>query len=152
MTQQEIQERNEQIALMLGWEEGNLSGIWHKKDDTANYVVYSEHNNYPHRGLPFHRDWNWLMEAVEFIKRNIKTSNDTENAKDKEIFIDEWEFKITKYYLRLIQWTNEGWRMFDNRNRNLSILYIIGENCQTEIEAVFKVVSDFAKLYNDKKL
>ncbi len=65
---QEIQERNEQIALMLGWEESNLSGIWHKKDDTANYVVYSEHNNYPHRGLPFHRDWNWLMEAVEFIE------------------------------------------------------------------------------------
>lgn len=148
MTQKEIQDRNEQIALMLGWKitDGIISYI--PEENSFQHEVGYSANGF----LQFHSDWNWLMEAVEFIKRNIKTSNDTENAKDKEIFIDEWEFKITKYYLRLIQWTNEGWRMFDNRNRNLSILYIIGENCQTEIEAVFKVVSDFAKLYNDKKL
>jgi hypothetical protein len=69
MNQSEIQERNKLIALMLGWEESSLPGIWNKKDNFANYVVYSEHNNYPHRGLPFHRDWNWLMEAVEFVEK-----------------------------------------------------------------------------------
>jgi hypothetical protein len=73
MTQEEIQEQNKQIALMLGWVQSNLSGIWYKKDDTANYVVYSEHNNYPHIGLPFHRDWNWLMEAVQFLHRHFKS-------------------------------------------------------------------------------
>jgi hypothetical protein len=41
---------------------------WFKTDKSAKYVVYSEHQNYPNKGLPFLRDWNWLMEAVEFIK------------------------------------------------------------------------------------
>jgi hypothetical protein len=38
--------------------------------------------------------------------------------------------------------------MFDEVNRDLSIYYIIGENCQSEKDAIFLVVSDFAKLYN----
>ena len=147
MTQQEIQEiqeRNEQIALMLGMKiEGTYITNWKE----FNSLLHSIEDT-----LKFHSDWNWLMEAVEFIKKNIRTSNNTENASNKEIFIDEWEFKVTKYYLRLIQWTNAGWRMFDNKNRNLSMLYIIGENCETEKEAVFKIVSDFAKLYNKKEL
>jgi len=135
MTQQEIQERNKQIALMLG-----------KLPKEIPFLGYCY-------SIPeFHSDWNWLMEAVEFVKKNIRTSNNTEKASNKEIFIDEWEFKVAKYYLRIIQWTNAGWRMFDDKNRNLSMLYIVGENCESEIEAVFKIVSDFAKLYNNKEL
>jgi hypothetical protein len=42
--------------------------------------------------------------------------------------------------------------MFDDKNRNLSMLYIIGENCKNEKEAVFNIVSDFAKLYNEGKI
>ena len=137
MTQQEIQERNKQIALMLG-----------KKEQLEYWKQWVDIES----KLKWHSDWNWLMEAVEFIKKNIRTSNNTENASNKEIFIDEWEFKVTKYYLRLIQWTNAGWRMFDNKNRNLSMLYIIGENCETEKEAVFKIVSDFAKFLNNKEI
>ena len=45
MTQQEIQERNKEIALMLG-------------------------DEYEHS---YHLDWNWLMEAVEFIEKNNYT-------------------------------------------------------------------------------
>jgi hypothetical protein len=66
MTQQQ---RNNQIAMMLGWKE-EQEGTWFKVIDSANYVIYSQHNNYPHKGLPFHRDWNYLMEAVEFIEKN----------------------------------------------------------------------------------
>lgn len=135
MTQQEIQERNKQIALMLDIElhESQLS------------MTHSHYTCY-------HSDWNWLMEAVQFIKKTVKTSYDTKNAQVNELFIDEWEFKVKRFYIRLIQWTKNGWRMFDENNRNLSILYIIGENCRDEKEAVFLVISDFAKLYNNKEL
>jgi hypothetical protein len=40
--------------------------------------------------------------------------------------------------------------MTDRENHDLSIYYIIGENCQSEKEAIFLAVSDFAKLYNSK--
>jgi hypothetical protein len=158
MTQQEIRERNKQIIQMLGFKRGFW--IHQEKPLTDDKKQWWDIDGKTFLGtrvrydkdLQFHSDWNWLMEAVEFIKKNIRTSNNTENASNKEIFIDEWEFKVTKYYLRLIQWTNAGWRMFDNKNRNLSMLYIIGENCETEKEAVFKIVSDFAKFLNNKEI
>ncbi len=109
MTPQEIKECSEQIALMLGWEEGNLPGTWYKNDSIANYVVYSEHNNYPHKGLPFHRDWNWLMQPIQFLQKYFES---------KELY-----------------WTTiERYPLF------------------TDIETVFIMVSDFAKLYNEGKL
>jgi len=145
MTEQEIQERNKQIALMLGWK--NLN------DNSFPEYINAFGDFYSLKELKFHSDWNWLMESVEFIKKNIKTSNDTQDAKIGELFIDEWKLGVKQYYLRIIQWTENGWRMFDGKkNSELSMFYIIGENCESEKEAVFLIVSDFAKLYNDKKL
>jgi len=144
MKQDEIQERNNQIALMLG--------LHHDED----VVIFSDMMSYAWDNLKFHKDWNWLMDAVDFIKKNIKVSSgdNTKNAKIGDFFIDEWNFKVKSYYLRVIQWTENGWRMMLNRNENyeLSMLYIIGENCDSEKEATFLIVSDFAKLYNEKKL
>lgn len=162
MTQQEIQERNKQIALMLGaiysshadaWGFGNAR-IEPNELKFGNEIfkgcVWAERFE---KELKFHSDWNWLMESVEFIKKNIKTSKDTQDAKIGELFIDEWEFRVKQYYLRIIQWTENGWRMFDGKeNSELSMFYIIGENCESEKEAVFLIVSDFAKLYNEGKL
>jgi hypothetical protein len=88
------------------------------------------------------------MDAVGFIKQNLRTSEDTADAKVGEYFIDEWRFGVKSYYIRLTQWTDKGWRMFDKENRDLSIYYIIGENCQSEKEAIFLAASDLAKLYN----
>jgi hypothetical protein len=152
MEQQEIQERNKQIALMLGWKitDGIISYI-PEESSFQHEVGYSASGF-----LQFDSDWNWLMEAVEFIKKNIKVSSgdNTKDAKIGEFFIDEWNFKVKSYYLRVIQWTENGWRMMLNRNENyeLSMLYIIGENCDSEKEATFLITSDFAKLYNEKKL
>ncbi len=171
MTQQEIQERNKQIALMLGWK----NSFAHKVDRYGYYqtvdgystpyintldeqaVEYqSDKNAFAIEDLQFHSDWNWLMEAVEFIKKNIKVSSgdNTKDAKIGEFFIDEWNFKVKSYYLRVIQWTENGWRMMLNKNENyeLSMLYIIGKNCDSEKEATFLITSDFAKLYNNKEL
>jgi len=151
MTQQEIQERNQEIALMLGFKYKNQSKAWAKYplDNNSFLSLKGWISMY---NLKFHSDWNWLMEAVKFIKKNIRTSNNTSDAKVGEYFIDEWEFKVKNYYVRLIQWTEKGWRMSDTDNMDLSIRYVIGMNCSSEIEAVFSIVSDFAKLYNNKKL
>ena len=130
----EIQERNKQIALMLGLNPLTKSPL--------SWLI----------SLKYHSDWNWLMEAVEFIKKNIKSSSNTRDAKIGELFIDKWEFKVKSYYVRLIQWTKNGWRMPDRDDMELSLLYIIGENCESEKEALFLIVSGIAKLYNEKKL
>ena len=146
---QETQERNKEIALMLGWEYVEERDVWNPNMLHDYSFVKSE-------DLKFHSDWNWLMDGVNFIKQNIKLSDDeyTKEAKIGEFFIDEWEFRVKKYYLRIIQWTENGWRMFFSANENpeLSMYYIIGENCTSEKEAVFLIVSDFAKLYNEGKL
>jgi hypothetical protein len=136
---------------MLGFKYKNQAKYWgrYPLDDNSflsklRYVMMCN--------LKFHSDWNWLMESVEFINKNIKTSNDTQDAKIGELFIDEWKFRVKQYYLRIIQWTENGWRMFDGKeNSELSMFYIIGENCESEKEAVFLIVSDFAKLYNEGK-
>ena len=133
MTQQEIQERNKQIALMLDWVESNLSGIWYKKDDTAINVVYSEHTNYPHRGLPFHRDWNWLMEAVEFIEK-LQSDN---------------------FYMEFFWLNGPNVSLYQKHKQKGLILWETHgrfKNVETKKEAVFIAVSDFAKLYNEKKI
>jgi hypothetical protein len=122
MTQQEIQERNKQIALMLGMKiEGTYITNWKE----FNSLLHSIEDT-----LKFHSDWNWLMEAVEFIEKqkmevsiiqNECSIIDTEKAeKEENPFMIE---PIAKCY--------DG---------------------ETKLEAVFIAVSDFAKLYNNKEL
>jgi hypothetical protein len=60
MTPQEIQERNKQIALMLGWERHNHTS----------YFTWTKQNSKDHiyeSILQFHSDWNWLHEAAEKV-------------------------------------------------------------------------------------
>jgi hypothetical protein len=147
MTQSEIQERNKQIALMIGKKHQNNSIVVH-----YNNVCGVNPTGETWQECIFHLDWNWLMEAVTFIKKNIRLSTNVSNAKDGEYFIDEWEFKVNKYYVRLIQWTGKGWNMFDRQNKKLSMFYYIGDNCESEQQAVFLVVSDIAKLLNIERL
>lgn len=125
MTQQEIQERNKQIALMLGVElhESQLS---------------MPHSHY----TCYHSDWNWLMEAVEFIENlnNIVHISGNEVCIDGNVLVER---NITlggtmnsyneKYYPTLISITEEDEEL-------------------TKKEAVFIAVSDFAKRYNNKEI
>ena len=146
-------ERNKQIALMLGWDE-EQPGSWFTVNENSKYVVYSEHNNYPYKGLPFNRDWNWLMKGVEFIKTNIRISSSNLTQfppKVGEYFIDEWRFQVKSFFVTFFQWTDNGWRMVDNNNKDLCNYYVIGENCESEMEAIFLFVSNFAKIYNESK-
>jgi len=65
MTPQEIQERNKQIALMLGWKitDGIISYI-PEENSFQHEVGYSASGF-----LQFDSDWNWLHEAIEFISK-----------------------------------------------------------------------------------
>jgi hypothetical protein len=122
MTQQEIQERNIQIALMLGWTYNNVMERWN--EDMLHEYSYIE-------ALKFHSDWNWLMEAVEFIRLKNWSydmycpSSINEKDSDGEFECNFWD-KINPE--------------------------VIGRSKTSLKEAVFLAVSDFAKLYNNNKL
>jgi len=116
MTPQEIQERNKQIALMLGWERHNH----------ASYFTWTKQNSKDHiyeSILQFHLDWNWLHEAVEFIER-LSVHHMVE--------------------------TNRSSCVIYNGKNIITANYFKAD--KTKKEAVFIAVSDFAKLYNEKKL
>jgi hypothetical protein len=88
MTQQE---RNKEIALMLGWKEATLeyklkwSGV--KTEDRLNRLdkdfvpILMKENEEPlwEDSLRWHSDWNWLMESckylgMEFVNTDILTT------------------------------------------------------------------------------
>jgi hypothetical protein len=128
MTQQEIQERNKQIALMLGWEYIDekvsyqnygwwVKGTYHLDADARSNKNWIGFNS----DIKFHSDWNWLHEAVEFIE-----------SKGYDVFVNGLYCRIT--------------------DSGMSDFEIESGTVLNKKEAVFIVVSDFAKLYNEKKL
>jgi hypothetical protein len=122
MTQQEIQERNEQIALMLGLTPtkgfGSKKNEYFKKIDVDKTIMYNK--------VLFHSDWNWLMEAVEFI----------ENLDLNDIFtMPEFNYHVGKMTLLRV---------------NKDVLKKMP--ITSKKESIFIAVSDFAKLYNNKEL
>jgi hypothetical protein len=114
MKQDEINKRNSDIALMLR--------LHHDED----VVVFSDMMSYAWDNLKFHKDWNWLMEAVEFIE---KLSNYFIQIEEKSCYI----YDISK---------------FDNSQTNAFII----KDGETKKEAVFISVSDFAQKFNNKEL
>jgi len=112
MTQKEIQERNKQIALMRVM--NNDAFLLEQNIKASTGLCH----------LKFHSDWNWLMEAVEFIEKIGETD------KHYGTLVD-----ITTTYIKIGKITID-----------LKLTLI------SKIEAVFIAVSDFAKLYNEKKL
>jgi hypothetical protein len=141
MTQEEIQERSDQIAIMLGSEK--------KNDGQFDYWTY-DHLGYDTMKISgacwvsgnfeFHSDYNWLMEAVKFIESKKHTVHISGN----EICIDS----------NILSERNviNGGTMNSHNEKYYPTLISITEDNLTKIEAVFIAVSSFAKLYNEKKL
>jgi hypothetical protein len=122
MKTEEIQERNVQIALMLGWipYEG-LNPRWRNSFETNGN---SEIFNKVVETLKFHSDWKWLMEAVDFIE-------------DLSIIASVHIERQTCYI----------WKSSEDSN-----FESIEITAQSKQEATFIAVSDFAKLYNEEEL
>ena len=129
MTRQEIQERNRQIALMLGG---------YKCSEISEQYELPKFMTFPPKGksnlchtakvcllenMQFHSDWSWLMEAVEFIER-LSVHHMVE--------------------------TNRSSCVIYNGKSIITANYFKAD--KTKTEAVFIAVSDFAKLYNNKEL
>jgi hypothetical protein len=123
MTQQEIQERNKQIALMLGWtlksyptyisSPFHSRSVWWSPGTTKTFCCIEGEEF-------FHSDWTWLMEAVEFIESR------------------GYEIDIFANCVEICTTPDED--------------YVSEAVGKTKKEAVFIAVSDFAKLYNERKL
>ena len=126
----EIQERNEQIALMLGMKmQETYVTNWKKFDYLLNSIEDT---------LKFHSDWNWLMEAIEFIE---------------SLRMDVPGYFVVDYYV-----VNAG-RNYCNISSGLKHadgetvsphFYEKSAHGEDRITSVFIAVSDFAKLYNNK--
>jgi hypothetical protein len=141
MTQQEIQERNKQIALMLGWKEATLEyklkwcnvpteeGLKRISQDFSVPILMKE-KTYPlfNSSLRWLIDWNWLMEAVDFIE---KLGFNTDSYSPVQGLVEDnfYEFNI---------WNKINPEIQGRGNTNK--------------EAVFIAVSDFAHIFNNKEL
>jgi len=115
MTQQEIQERNEQIALMLGYEISENKECF-KLPNKNGWITLEV----------FYSDWNWLIEASEFIE----------------------EQRIAVY----IHSNHCIIQSIGTKENNFTPITYCDTYGTDKKEAVFIAVSDFAKLYNEKKL
>lgn len=75
-----MKENDNQIAKFLGWfQDDDNQGTWFVNSEFSIIVAYSIHNNYPHKNLPFSRDWNSIMHVVAKINA---THNDGIVARD----------------------------------------------------------------------
>jgi hypothetical protein len=122
MKQEEIQERNKQIALMLGWKitDGIISYI--PEENKFQHEVGYSANGF----LRFHSDWNWLMEALEFLRIKGWCYDSYSPISDDTLFeCNIWNKETTE---------------------------VEGRSADSLKEATFLAVSDFAKLYNENKL
>lgn len=130
MTQQEINKRNSDIAIMLGLKplKRPYLGAYQTTNDTYNSNFYYDRMEgeswyvYPE----YDSDWNWLHEAIEFIeKQKIVVYIHSNRCLIQSTGNRENEFKPTTY------------------------VEFYGTDKK---EAVFIAVSDFAKLKNEGKL
>jgi hypothetical protein len=143
MTPEEIQERNKQIALMLGAYTKQMMGVnaWVLEEDELNLSfdlfdkkIFSndEGSGWKIKDLKFHLDWNWLMESVEFIEKQKIRDNQYTYTSKYNVIIDSYGciIRTSGYHQK---------KVIDITNSNKK-------------EAVFIAVSDFAKKFNNKEL
>jgi hypothetical protein len=126
MTQEEIQERNKEIAVMLGVDINFSTQVYRDSKSSLRHIL----DNMPKsEDLKFHSDWNWLMEAVKFI-------NNTHNQDNP--------YRDLTYTIKHL--LNGGWWKLKSEEK------LIPRRLLSDIEQLFLAVSDFAKLYNEGEL
>jgi len=124
--EQEIQERNKEIALMLGSEKKNTIHFDYWTYDHLGYDTMKISSvSWASGNFEFHLDWNWLMEAVRFIN---KTHNDNNEHRDLTYTI--------KYLL------NGGYFPRATEPTPKRLMHSTYD--------LFLAISDFAKYYNKK--
>ncbi len=70
MTQEEIKERNKQIALMLGVDVNHSTRVYRDSKSSLRHII----DKMPKcLLLIFHEDWNWLMQAIQFLHKHFES-------------------------------------------------------------------------------
>jgi hypothetical protein len=145
--QLEIAKNNELIAKFLGWfQEEGQEGTWFYVDDSAKRVAYSIHNNYPHRDLPFHRSWEWLMPVVEKINKFHVSERPFKYGKPESVKLKIHEDKVT---VEGSFWTNPN--TVDGNHWSYLKIKKFKYSDNTLIECVYMAVVEFVKWYNKNK-
>jgi hypothetical protein len=70
MTQEEIQERNKQIALMIGVDINFSTEVYRDSKSRLRHIIDKMPKSLL---LIFHKDWNWLMEAIQFLHKHFES-------------------------------------------------------------------------------
>jgi hypothetical protein len=135
MTQTEIQERNKEIVLMLGFKYKNQAKHWGRyplnNGSFLSRLGYVQMND-----LKFHVDSNWLIEAFEFVQGlRLKVPN----------------YSVAEYYIISFGSTfcsiRSGLNHADGETKSPFFYESVslGKNLK---ESMFIAVSDFARFYN----
>lgn len=141
MTQQEIQQRNEQIAKMLGYYKEDF--IWKVLRPFNGGHISTEIG----KQLEFHSDYNWSMEVVDFIK-NLKEIRG--NGANRCWMITK--FDITNNSVTINYDNGDLYNSIYVGHTDNGKYYKADKDVDTLKEALFIAISDFAKLYNNKEL
>jgi hypothetical protein len=120
MTTDELNKRNSDIALMLRWDSNKRQTEFYPPHQFGGIKDLDE--------LMFHLDWNWLMDAVEFIE-----------SKGYESLLGGSEYYYPEKDMRYIQSFIKD---------DITIYH----ESKDKKQAVFTAVSDFAKQFNENKL
>jgi hypothetical protein len=136
MTQEEIQERNKQIALMLGKKYQNNKIVIH-----YNNICGVNPTGETWQDCLYHSDWNWLMEAVEFIESKIIYT----------IKIISTPTISQRWYMYTVQIYNTRSATLLTQGEKIIEIQSLYHKNQSKKETVFIAVSDFAKILNENK-
>ncbi len=143
MTEQEILEYNKRCAEFLGMHisvdpaDGYDTGTWYKPSDIEGEVIPSP--------VLFHSDWNWIMEVVEAIEKELDGSRPFKYGK-----LDSLDFIITNKKIKINAsfWTNP---YTVNGNYWSYFKYNKKFNNLSKKEAVVEAINQFLIWYNNEK-
>lgn len=148
LTIKEITDGNQKIAKFLGWyQHDELSFLYYKDDETGKRVVFDIRS--VHQDLPFHRDWKYLMEVVEFLEDEIGaciTSTNYSKLKNVKINLHShigFDLGNEDYYCDISAST-----MGENEMRYFQIQRID----ESRMISIFRTIVMFIDAYDDKTI
>jgi hypothetical protein len=148
ITQEEINEGNEKIAKFLGWfQETDSTYLYYEKDELAVRVVYDMRASAT-CNLPFHRNWNYLMQVViklEDMGFCVHSANYCKDKKVKDNLNAHIGFDLgdEDYYCDISGSIEE-----DGTTRYFQIQRLDTDR----LESLWKTIVMFLDAYNDKSI
>lgn len=141
-----IDYNNEKISEFLGWfkQKDELDSTWFINDGIRNIPIYSL-DNYKRRDLPFHRDWNYLMQALNKI-RSWQTGGPI--YKNNEMYLVSFEINSYSIFIEFTAKINKKFEYYHSFHRYVPNEDKSFSDSNSEIEVVYKGVVDFVLFWD----